>query len=49
MKNPETLLAVWIAIGVLFGIGIDNMGAGIAVGIAIGVAMYTNAKKNNKK
>jgi hypothetical protein len=49
MKNPETVLAVWIAFGVIFGIGIENVGAGIAIGVAIGVAMYTNVKKNNKK
>lgn len=49
MKNPETVLAVWIAFGVIFGIGIDNVGAGIAIGVAIGVAMYINVKKKNKK
>jgi len=45
MKNPETVLSVWIAFGVLLGIGIDNVGAGIAIGVAIGIAMYTKAKK----
>lgn len=45
MKNPGTVLAVWIAFGVVFGIGIDNVGAGIAIGLAIGVAMYSKVKK----
>ncbi|MEZ4195646.1 MAG: hypothetical protein R3B53_04655 [Candidatus Paceibacterota bacterium] len=48
MKNPETVLSVWITFGVLLGIGIDNVGAGIAIGVAIGIALYTNVKNNNK-
>ena len=49
MKNPETASAVWVAIGVLLGIGMDNVGAGIAIGVAIGVAMYTTGRKSEKK
>ncbi len=49
MKNPNTVLSVWIAFGVLLGIGIDNVGAGIAIGVAIGVAMYTSVKKRENK
>lgn len=49
MKNPETVLGVWVAFGVVLGIGIDNVGAGIAIGVAIGVAMYTSLKNKNKK
>lgn len=49
MENPNTVPSVWIAFGVLFGIGIDNVGAGIAIGVAIGIAMYTKVKKNNEK
>ncbi len=45
MENPKTVLSVWVAFGVLFGIGIDNIGVGIAIGIAIGTALYTNKKK----
>lgn len=48
MKNPETILAVWIAFGVILGIGMDNIGAGIAIGVAIGVAMYTTKRKSKK-
>ncbi len=46
MQKPEVTLSVWIAFGVLFGIGIDNVGAGIAVGVAIGVALYSKQKKS---
>jgi len=49
MKNPETVLAVWVALGVVLGIGMDNIGAGIAIGVAIGVAMYTSKKKTEKE
>lgn len=45
MKNPETVLAVWVAFGVVLGIGMDNIGAGVAIGVAIGVAMYTTKRK----
>jgi len=48
MKNPETILAVWLGFGVLFGVGIDNVGAGIAIGVAIGVAMSMSQRKKNK-
>lgn len=49
MQNPETVLAVWVAFGVILGIGMDNIGAGIAIGVAIGVAMYTTKKKAAKE
>lgn len=49
LKNPETVLGVWMALGVVFGAGIDNMGAGIAIGVAIGVAMSSRAKKSLEK
>lgn len=49
MKNPETVLAVWVALGVVLGIGMDNIGAGIAIGVAIGVAMYATKKKTEKE
>lgn len=49
MQKPESLLGVWIAIGVLLGVGMDNVGVGIAIGVAIGVAMYTSAKKKKDK
>ncbi len=44
-KKPETMLAVGISVGVVLGIGMDNIGAGIAIGVAIGVGMYTTSKK----
>jgi uncharacterized membrane protein YraQ (UPF0718 family) len=49
MKNPETVLAVWVAFGVVLGIGMDNIGAGVAIGVAIGVAMYTTKKRGDKE
>lgn len=49
MENPNIVLSVWISLGVLFGIGIDNIGAGIAIGVAIGTAMYTNVEKMRNK
>ena len=49
MKNPETVLAVWVAFGVLFGVGIENVGAGVAVGVAIGVAMSVSQRKKNQE
>lgn len=49
MKNSETVLAVWVAFGVILGIGMDNIGAGVAIGVAIGIAMYTTKKKAEKE
>lgn len=49
MKDPGTVLAVWMAVGVVIGIGMDNIGAGIAVGVAIGAAMASSVKKNKKE
>lgn len=49
MKNPGTVLAVWVAFGVVLGIGMNNIGAGVAIGVAIGVAMYTTKKKAKKE
>jgi len=49
MKNPETVLAVWVAIGLIIGVGMDNIGVGIAVGLPIGVAMSAAQRKKNQK
>lgn len=49
MNNPETVLAVWIAFGLLIGVGMDNIGVGIALGLSIGVAMSAAQRNKNKK
>lgn len=46
MKHPDTILAVWIAVGILFGVAIDNVAVGIAVGVAIGASL--RASKNTR-
>ena len=43
-----TKLGAGIAIGVAFGLAIDNVGLGIALGLAIGAAMYSSQKKDSK-
>ena len=42
MKNPDVALAVWIAAGLVIGIGMGNVGVGIAVGAAIGILVRSN-------
>jgi hypothetical protein len=49
LKNPETLLGVSIALGVVFGYGAGNVGVGIALGVAIGAGLATNRKQAIKK
>jgi F0F1-type ATP synthase membrane subunit c/vacuolar-type H+-ATPase subunit K len=49
MNNPETVLAVWIAVGLIVGVGMDNIGVGIAIGLSIGVAMSAAQRNKNKK
>ena len=49
MKNPETVLAVWVALGIIIGIGMDNIGVGIAIGLSIGAAMSVSQKKKNQR
>ena len=47
MKKPTNLLGTGIAIGVVFGVAIDNIGLGIALGLTIGASMpYSQTKKN---
>jgi len=47
MKKPTNLLGACIAIGVVFGVAIDNIGLGIALGLTIGASMsYSQTKKN---
>lgn len=43
-QKPETRLAVGMAVGVLIGVGADNVGLGFALGITLGVAGYTTYK-----
>lgn len=45
MHKPETRLAIGIAAGMLIGIGMDNIGLGIALGVALGVPGYASCKK----
>ena len=40
MKKSTNLLGAGIAIGVVFGVAISNIGLGIALGLAIGASMY---------
>jgi hypothetical protein len=49
LENPETLLGVSIALGVVFGYGAGNVGVGIALGVAIGAGLATNRKQAIKK
>lgn len=49
MKKPDVVLPVWIAVGFIIGIGMDNIGAGVAIGVVIGVAMYIARRKPEKK
>ena len=47
MKKPTNLLGAGIAIGVVFGVAISNIGLGIALGLTIGASMsYSQTKKN---
>ena len=48
MKKPTNLLVAGIAIGVVFGVAISNIGLGIALGLAIGASMYYSQTKKNK-
>ena len=48
MKKPTNLLGAGIAIGVVFGVSISNIGLGIALGLAIGASMYYSQTKKNK-
>lgn len=48
-QKPKTILSIWIAFGVIFGIGIDNIGVGIAIGVALGVALSKKKKITKKR
>ena len=48
MKKSTNLLGAGIAIGVVFGVAIRNIGLGIALGLAIGASMYYSQTKKNK-
>ena len=47
MKKPTNLLGAGIAIGVVFGVAISNIGL-VALGLAIGASMYYSQTKKNK-
>ena len=49
MCKPDVILPVWIGVGFIIGIGMDNIGAGVAIGVAIGVALYSSKKKTDKE
>lgn len=46
-QKPESRLAVGIAVGLLIGVGADNVGLGIALGVALGAAGYTTCSIKN--
>lgn len=48
-RKPETLMAAGIAIGLVLGIGMDNIAVGIALGVAIGAGMQVQSKKALEK
>ena len=48
MKKPTNLLGTGIAIGVVFGVAISNIGLGITLGLAIGASMSYLQTKENK-
>ena len=48
MKKPTNLLGAGIAIGVVFGVAISNIGLGIALGLASGASMSYSQTKENK-
>lgn len=45
LKNPETQLVIGMVLGLLIGIGMDNIGVGIALGVALGAPGYVSCKK----
>ncbi len=45
MRKPETHLAIGMVGGMLIGVGMGNVGAGIALGVALGVPGYVTCKK----
>ena len=48
--HPGHSLAIGMAIGLCFGIAMDNIPIGICIGVALGAAYSTNARgKENKK
>ena len=49
MKKPETRFLIGMIGGVLIGIGMDNIGVGIALGVALGVPGYASCKKKKKE
>ena len=46
---PENLMGISIAVGVVFGVGIDNVGLGICLGVAIGAGMGSIQKKKKER
>ena len=47
MRKPTNLLGAGVAIGIVFGMAISNIGLGIALGLAMGASMsYSQTKKN---
>ncbi len=49
MKKPETHSAIGMIGGLLIGVGMDNIGVGVALGIALGVPVYVTGKKKKEK
>jgi phage tail tube protein FII len=49
LKMPETYAALGMFGGILIGIGMDNIGAGVGIGIALGIPAYVSGKKKETK
>lgn len=49
MQKSETRLAIGLVGGMLIGVGMGNVGAGIALGVALGVPAYAADKKKKKE
>ena len=48
--HPGQILAIGLAIGLGFGVAMDNIPIGLCIGVALGAAYSTNARgKENKK
>jgi len=50
-NNRDKMIGIGLALGVVFGAAIDNVGLGIGLGLAIGVgvgSMQNNKTKKNK-
>lgn len=47
LQKPEARLVIGMLGGFLIGVGVENLGLGIALAVALGVPGYASGKKNN--